>query len=641
MTRLTTFLSFLLGVVVLVVAAEQPVVQVRHKPILQVDGLLFRDLNANGYLDVYEDWRRPIEERVEDLLSQMTLEEKVAQMMHPTFIPRPDGSPPPFMEKWCRDLQIGFVLVRDLPSARAAAECMNKLQEWCEQSRLGIPIVVSMDSIHGLSYVNGGLVYPHNLGLAAIGDLELVRALVEASRIEHLAVGVRMTLSPNADLATEPRWGRVYECPGEDPSFAAEFVRAYVEGYQHGSTLNTQSVICCVKHFPGAGPQMEGVDMAPIVSTLETLSLHLLPFEAAIEAGVGSVMPYYSIPLALDTMAALGSRKTLQDLLRQKLGFTGFINTDWGMQFGIRQAGMFWGQEISNEDALVIGIEDAEVDVVGGASPRDINDVVRLIEEGRIRVERINDAVRRILWAKFSLGIFENPYVDPDYAEQVVGNPEHQALSLEAARRSMTLLKNTGILPIQNVDSILVAGSRAGDVDSLTGGWTSKQTGLTIVESIRALAGGACRVSYVAEDVEEAKALAAESDVAIVVVGEPAYMHNPPWGASTLELTESQQNLLEALHETGIPLVVVVLMARPYILTWCAENADAILITYLPGTQGAQAIAETLFGVVNPRGRLPVQLPRNMDQVRNQRSDLPSDILDPLYERGFGMSYGE
>ncbi len=634
---LTVLLMF--GLSFLGAAINQPLIQARHKPLLQVDGLLFRDLNGNGQLDAYEDWRRPVEERVEDLLMQMTLEEKVAQMMHPTFIPRRDGSPPPFMEKWCRDLQIGFVLVRDLPSARAAAECMNKLQEWCEQSRLGIPIVVSMDSIHGLSYVNGGLVYPHNIGLAAIGDLELVRALVEASRQEHLAVGVRMTLSPNADLATEPRWGRVYECPGEDPQFAAEFVRVYVETYQYGSTLNSQSVLCTVKHFPGAGPQMEGVDMAPIVSTPDTLPFHLLPFQAAIEAGVGSVMPYYSIPLALDTMAALGSRKALQDLLRQTMGFTGLITTDWGMQFGIRQAGMFWGREISNDEALVIGIEDAEVDAVGGASPRDINDVVRLVLEGKIRQERIDDAVRRILRAKFMLGIFENPYVDPDRAEQIVGCAKHQALSLEAARRSMTLLKNEGVLPLSHVKTILVAGERAADVDSLTGGWTAKQSGVTIVEAISMTAGPDAIVHYVADNPEEAKVLAKESDVAIVVVGEPAYMHNPPWGASTLELTTSQQAMLEAIHEIGIPLIVVVLMARPYILTWCAENADAILVAYLPGTQGAQAIAETLFGLVNPQGRLPIQLPRDMEQVRDQRSDLPFDIPDPLYDRGFGLSY--
>ncbi len=629
----------LVGLTFLGVSGEQPSVEARHKPILAVDGHLFRDLNGNGQLDAYEDWRRPVPERVEDLLSQMTLAEKVAQMMHPTFIPRPDGSPPPFMEKWMRELQIGFVLVRDLPSARAAAECMNRLQEWCEQSRLGIPVVISMDSIHGLSYVNGGLVYPHNLGLAAVGDLDLVRALVEASRKEHLAVGVRMTLSPNADLATEPRWGRVYECPGDNPEFAAEFVRIQVETYQHGSSLNTQSVLVCVKHFPGAGPQMEGVDMAPIVSDGETLPLHLLPFQAAITAGAGSVMPYYSIPLAVDTMAALGSRPTLQNLLRGELGFTGIINTDWGMQFGIRQAGMFWGREISNEEALVIGIDQAEVDVVGGASPRDITDVVRLVENGTIRPERIDDAVRRILKAKFELGIFEDPYVDPSRAEQIVGCPEHQALSLEAARRSLTLVKNEGILPLKDVSRVLVAGARAGDVDSLAGGWTAEQEGLSLVEAIREVAGTACEVLYVPDNPEEAKALAPECDVAIVAVGEPAYMHNPPWGASSLELTSSQQELLRAIHETGIPIVVVVFLARPYILTWCAENTAAILVAYLPGTQGGRAIAEALFGLVNPEGHLPLQLPRDMDQVRSQRSDLPADISNPLFERGFGLSY--
>lgn len=623
----------------LAMAAGELPVEARFKPVISVDGHLFRDLNGNGVLDIYEDWRRPVEERVEDLLSQMTLEEKVAQMMHPTFIPRPDGSPPPFMEKWMRDLQIGFVLVRDLPSARAAAECLNRLQEWCEQSRLGIPVVVSMDSIHGLSYVNGGIVYPHNLGLAAIGDLELLRALVEASREEHLAVGVRMTLSPNADLATEPRWGRVYECPGEDPELAAAMTRIQVETYQHGSSLNNLSVLVCVKHFPGAGPQMEGVDMAPIVSTEETLPLHLLPFQAAIAAGAGSVMPYYSIPLALDDMAALGSRATLQDLLRNRMGFDGIINTDWGMQFGIRQAGVFWGREISNEEALVIGIEEAGVDVVGGASPRDITDVVKLIEAGQIRVERINDAVRRILKAKFEMGLFEDPYVDPDYAERIVGCPEHQALSLEAARRSLTLLKNDGTLPLRHVSRILVAGTRAGDIDSLTGGWTSKQDGMGLIEAMRQVAGDNCEILYVPDDPEQAKALAPSCEVAVVVVGEPAYMHNPPWRASSLEITASQQALLSAIYETGVPIVVVVLMARPYILTWCAEHAAAILVAYLPGTQGGQAIAEALFGFVNPQGHLPIQLPRDMEQVRAQRSDLPADIGDPLFERGFGLHY--
>ncbi len=618
-----------------------PTIVARHKGLIEVDGCAFKDLNGNGALDSYEDWRLPVEARAEDLLSQMTLEEKIGQMMHPTFIPRPDGSAPPFLQKWMTDLGIGFILVRDLPSAKAAAECMNQLQEWAEQARLGIPVVVSMDSVHGLSYVNGGIVYPHNLGLAAIGDVDLVQRLVAAAREEHLAIGVRMTLSPNADLATEPRWGRVMECPGEDASLASDMVRAQVVGYQNGTALNAESVMCCVKHFPGAGPQLDGVDMAPIVATQETLPYHLKPFQAAIDAGVASVMPYYSIPLALDNMAALGSRTTLQGLLRGELGFSGIITTDWGMQFGIRQSAGFIGRSYTNDEALVIGIADAEVDVVGGAAPRDITDIARLVSEGLIPVETIDDSVRRILMAKFELGIFENAYVDPDYAMSIVGNAEHQMLSLEAARRSMTLLKNDGLLPLTGTERVLVAGPRAGDMDSLTGGWTSKQDGLTIVDALKTEIGSAGEVLYEPDDPVRAAELATDCDVAIVVVGEPSYMHNPPWGAATLELTQSQVDLLTAIHDTGTPIVVVVLMARPYILTWCAENAAAILVAYLPGTQGGVAIAEVLTGKVEPGGRLPVQLPRSMSQVRSQRSDLPRDIVDPLYDFGFGLGWDE
>jgi len=620
---------------------EQPVVASRQNELLRQDGLEFRDLNANGVLDPYEDWRLSVDERVQDLMARMTVEEKIAQMQHPTFIPKPNGSPPPFLEDWMKDKAIGFILVRDLPSGRAAAACMNQLQEWCELSRLGIPVIVSMDSVHGLSYVYGGIVYPHNLGLAATRDVDLVQRLAEAARDESLAIGVRMTLSPNADVATEPRWGRVMECPGEDADLAAQMVATIVQAYQNGTALNPGSVLCCVKHFPGAGPQFDGVDMAPIVSSDETLAYHLRPFQAAIDAGVASVMPYYSIPLALDTIAALGSKVTLQDLLREELGFDGIINTDWGMVWGIQQSAGFFGGEISTDEALVIGFEDAGVDVSGGASMRELDATIRLVEEGQISMETIDAAVERILTAKFEIGVFENPYVDPDVAEQVVGSAEHQALSLEAAERSMTLLKNDGVLPLERNTRILVAGARAEDIDSLAGGWSSQQSGLTILEALQAEIAEGREVLFEAEDPEVAAQLAAECDVAVAVVGEPSYMHNPPWGADTLELTRVQRELLTAIHETGTPIVVVVLMGRPYILTWCAENAAAILVAYYPGTQGGVAIGNVLFGVVEPTGRLPIQLPRSMDQVLAQDSDVAFDIEDPLYDYGFGIGWGE
>lgn len=621
---------------------RQPQLGTRSADVLTVDGFQFRDLNSDGVLNPYEDWRLTADDRVADLLARMTLEEKVAQMQHPTFIPKTDGSPPPFLEDWMAVKAFGFILVRDLPSGRAAAECMNQLQEWSEASRLGIPVIVSMDSVHGLSYVDGGIVYPHNLGLAATGNLELIETLSEAARDESLAIGVRMTLSPNADLATEPRWGRVMECPGEDAEFAAQMVSTIVRAYQNGTSLNTDSVLCCVKHFPGAGPQFEGVDMAPIVSSEETLAYHLKPFEAAVEAGVASVMPYYSIPLAIDTMAALGSEATLQHLLRGDLGFEGIINTDWGMVWGIQQSAGFFGGEISTDEALVMGFEDAGVDVSGGSSLREFDAAVRLVEEGRIDVETVDTAVARILKAKFQIGVFENPYVDPDLAERIVGSDEHQALSLEAAEKSMTLVRNEGLLPLERDMRILVAGARAEDIDSLAGGWSSKQSGTTILEALQAEAITGGEVVFEAEDPVVAAQLAVDCDVAVVVVGEPSYMHSPPWGADTLELTRIQQDLLEAIHGTGTPIVVVVLLGRPYILSWCAENTEAILVAYYPGTRGGVAIANVLFGDVAPSGHLPVQLPRSMEQVRAQDSDAAFDIEDPLYEYGYGIvGWGE
>lgn len=619
--------------------ASGSAVVARVKPLLNVGGMTFKDLNSNGSLDTYEDWRLPAGQRAANLLEQMTLKEKIAQMQHPTFIPKADGSAPSFLKDWAQAKNVGFVLVRDLPGARAAALTMNQVQEWAEESRLGVPVVVSMDSVHGLSYVNGGLVHPHNLGLAATRNVQLVRELTDAARLEHLAIGVRMTLSPEADIATEPRWGRVMETFGEDPDLVADMVRAQVEAYQAGTKLSKDSVMACVKHFPGAGPQMEGIDMAPIVATSDTVELHLKPFAAAVEAGVAAVMPYYSIPLAIDMMAALGSEKALQGVLRGELGFEGIIQTDWGMIWGIQQSSSFVGREIKTEEAIVIGVGEAKVDGIGGESIRLIDQVADLVTAGKISEHSIDASVMRILTAKFELGVFENPYVDPDYAEQFVGNSKHQELSLEAARQSMTLLKNDGLLPLKAEGQILVAGLRAGDMDSLTGGWTSAQKGVTISDAITARAGAAATVVYEPEDTVKAAAIAKECTVAVVVVGEPSYMHSPPWGADRLNLTESQAEMLEAIEATGTPVVVVALLGRPYILTWCDENTEAILAAYYPGTEGGKAIAEVLFGDYNPHGRLPVQMPRSMSQVLSQRSDLPFDIENPLYNFGFGLSY--
>lgn len=623
---------------------EQPELNPHVKSIIEADGYQFIDLNGNGELDVYEDWRQDADTRTEDLVSQMTVREKIAQMQHPTYLPRGDEEIPSYLEEWCKDEGIGMLLIRELNSVETAANSMNTIQEYAEGSRLGVPVLVSMDSVHGLSYVSGATVTPHNLALAATRDEDLVKRLSEISREEHIAVGVRMTLSPEADIASEPRWGRVMETFGEDPELVTTMVTDQVVAFQNGTEgLNTGSIVACMKHFPGAGPQMDGKDTSPIISSEETLETHLQPYYAALEVNVASVMPYYSVPLALDMEnSAIGSKATLQDLLRDEMGFEGIIQTDWGMIWAIQEAlGTMTGEEVSDEEAILIGVTQSRVDGIGGESIRLIDLMEEYTTDGKIDEEILTAAATRIVKAKFQLGVFENPYCDVEYAKSFVGNEESQQVNLEAARKAMTLLKNDGTLPLDPdaEQTILVCGPRAGDMDSLVGGWSSQQEGLTIAAAIEAYAGENTTVIYEAEDVERIRELANEADVVITSIGEPSYQHDPPWGYETLEITGSQQEILEAVKESGKPIITVVTGGRPYILTWCDENTNAILEAYYPGSQGGIAIAETLFGMNNPTGKTPMQFPRDMESVNNQEGDVSFDLEDPLYDYGWGLSY--
>ena len=626
-------------------AYEQPVLNPHVKAIIEVDGYQFIDLNDNGTLDVYEDWRKDVQTRAEDLVGQMTLREKIAQMQHPTYLPRSDGKIPSYLQKWCNREGIGMLLIRELNSVEAAATSMNIIQEYAEGSRLGVPILVSMDSVHGLSYVNGATVTPHNLGLAATGDMELVTKLAEIAREEHIAIGVRMTLSPESDIATEPRWGRVMETFGENPDVVTEMVKAQIVAFQNGADgVNKDGIVACIKHFPGAGPQMDGKDTSPIISDEESLQEHLKPYYAALEVNVGSVMPYYSVPLTLDMEnSAIGSKATLQDLLRDQMGFEGIIQTDWGMIWAIQEGrGVFTGEEVSDEEAIIIGIAEARVDGIGGESINLITQMEELVNAGKIDEAIIDAAAMRIVKVKFELGAFETPYIDVEHAIEFVGNAEHTALNLEAARKSMTLLKNDGALPLkQNAGlNILVCGPRGNDMMSLVGGWSSEQEGETIYTAIAAMAGENCTVNYIADDVAAITEAAKDADVVIVSIGEPSYQHDPPWGYDTLEITATQQEILEAVKaNTNGKIITVVTGGRPYILTWCDENTNAILMAYYPGQQGGIAIAETLFGLNNPTGKTPVQFPRDMESVNDQSGDVAFDLENPLYDYGFGLSY--
>lgn len=631
----TLALAALLGMSVMPAHAEeapaQPKLQARVKDIIEADGYQFKDLNDNGALDAYEDWRLSPEERAENLLSLMTAEQKAAQMVHLTLVTKKDS--------WFSKNNVGFALVYEyifepeeddedgeegdaadatISSARNAARRTNEIQELSESSELGIPVIFSMDTEIGAAFVKDAAFLPDEINQGAAGDAELVARLNQVLKEELMAVGVRMALSPDADLITDPRWGRNQECYSEDVETVKTMITAAVKALQGENGLDETSVMATVKHFPGAGAQTGGVDGSPLTISEDSIELHLAGFKAAIEAGVAAVMPYgYStVPYlggdAVDNSADQ-SAVVMTDLLRGELGYEGIIQTDWGLNF--------------------VGAANAGADILGGAGVRSTAQLVDGVDE-----TLLTDACRRILIAKFQLGLFEAPYVDEDAAERIIGSGEHKAVAKEAAAKSFTLVKYENAVSLEG-QSFIVAGELADDVRCLNSGWTAKEpveiAGTTILEALQAKAGEGT-VTYITSAGEVPADLSGVT--AVVVVGEKSGTHDPAWGASTLEFSEEQTALINALDRAGANVVAVVVMNRAYVLTQIAEAADSVLVVYRPGvTCGAEAVADCLFGETAITGRLPFQIPASMEQVLQQREDLPKDIENPLYDYGFGI----
>ena len=592
-------------------AVEQPVLGARVKEIIEVDGLQFKDLNANGMLDAYEDWRLSAEERADNLLSLMDANQKAGQMIHLTLVSKKDA--------WFSDNNVGYALVYEyiFDSAEEAAKRTNEIQMLSESSALGIPIIFSMDTEIGAAYVKDATFLPDEINQGAANDAELVYQLNDLLRKELLAVGVRMALSPDADLITDPRWGRNQECYSEDTEVVQNLIVAAIEALQQGNTLKEDSVIATVKHFPGSGAQTDGVDGTPLTIQADSIDLHLAGFRAAMDAGVAAVMPYgYStVPyLGGDAVenSADQSAAVMTDLLRGQMGYTGIIQTDWGLNF--------------------VGAANAGADVLGGAGTRAIRQVVDNVDE-----ELLTAACRRTLIAKFQMGLFENPYVDEAAAAQIVGNEEHLALAKTAAQRSFTILKYENAQPL--TDKVIVAGELADNVRALNSGWTAKSPkeleGTSILAAFQNRL-GAENVTYITTAEEVPADL--NGQTVIVVIGERDGTHEPAWGSANLEFPEEQVNLVKALDAAGANVVSVVLMNRPYVMTGMIELSDTVLLAYKPGvTMGAEALVDTLYGEAAITGRTPFQIPRTMQQVLDQREDLPKDIVDPLFEYGFGI----
>ena len=602
--------------------------------IKSADGITFRDLNKNGKLDVYEDPRQPIEARLEDLISQMTLEEKAGLLFINGATVNEDASleakaggpgigPQHIAVDQITRHKMSHFNLWQIPGAQVLAAWQNKLQRFGEQTRLGIPITIASDPRNHFSSTIFSMTardfsqWCETPGFGALGDEALVRQFAEIARREYLAVGIRVALHPQIDLATEPRWPRISGTFGEDAHLTARLARAYIAGFQ-GERLGPQSVACMTKHFPGGGPQNEGLDphfesQKGQIYPGQNFAYHLIPFEAAIEAHTAAIMPYYGVPMdQTDENVAMSFNKTIiTGLLREKYHYDGVVCTDWGLitdgiMGDVIWPARAWGVEHLSAAERVLKALDAGVDQFGGESCPEY--VVELVRSGRISEARLDQSLRRVLRLKFQLGLFENPFVDESLVPSVLGDSASVSAGALSQKRAMTLLKNeAGLLPLKGRLKLFV-----NNLDP-------------------AVAGGYAQVVATPE----------EADLAILRLETPWYpleTKNPfalAFHHGDLDFKgEARQEILDLLGR--LPSIVVIYLDRPAVIPEISAAARALLAEY--GASDA-AVLDVIFGKANPEGKLPFELPGSMDAVRKQRADMPHDSEHPLYPFGFGLRY--
>ncbi|MBN3853524.1 glycoside hydrolase family 3 protein [Paraburkholderia sp. Ac-20340] len=623
-------------------------------PLIKAEGFQFKDMNRNGQLDPYEDWRLPAETRARDLTNRLTIAEKAGLMLHGTAPVLDDttgaGTGSAYdlasLKTQINDLAINTFITRMSADAHTMAQQYNQIQTLAEQSRLAIPVSISSDPRSHFQYVLGASAggggfsqWPETLGFAAIGDATLTRTFGDIVRQEYRAVGITEALSPQADLATEPRWARINGTFGEDADLAKAQVQAYIEGFQGGATgINDRSVIAVVKHWAGYGAQKDGYDSHNYYGRYATypgnnFAYHLKPFEGAFAAQVGSVMPTYSEPdsavtidgITLEQVGGAFDKPLLTDLLRGKYGFQGVIVSDWGIASdcdsnclnGVSSGapsfvgfGTPWGMETATRLQRFVRATNAGIDQFGGEG--DPSFLIEAVKEGLLSESRLSESAYRVLLQKFQQGLFDHPYVDADAASSIVGNASFQAQALDAQRRSLVLLQNTGnYLPMSATGKkVWLYG-----IDSTV----AQQYGYTVVSNPQ------------------------DADVAIVRVStpyetlHPTYLFGSMQHEGSLAFKDGSADY-EAIKQAALApkSIVSVYMDRPAILTNVQDKATAILANF--GISDT-ALFDVLTGKAKPEGHLPFELPSSMDEVVAQREDVPHDTQHPLYAFGYGLSY--
>lgn len=635
----------------------------------------------NGIKPIYLDAAMPAEDRVTDLIHRMTLDEKIGQMgmLSSAGFLANDRLDPELIREKLNGVGIGAVENPRLAPEKNL-ETINRIQKILkENTRLGIPALVIAETLHGLVSPEA-TVFPQAIGLACTWNTGIVSEIASSIAKEARSVGVTQGLAPDLDLARDPRWGRVEETYGEDPYLCSRFGVEYIKGLQGtGTYVDSEHLAATVKHFAAHGSPEGGVNLAPVsVGERQLRELYLPPFKAAVqEAGVLSVMPAYS---EFDGIPCSASRLLLKRILREEWGFVGYLFSDYGaieMLVSFHHTAEDPGQ--AAEQAVLAGMDMEAPDVFAFGA-----ELANAVRDGRIGEDVIDGAVARILRVKFLTGLFENPFADPEYQKAVLNCEAHKNLALRSAHEAAVLLKNERkLLPIdQNINSIAVIGPNA-DWVQLGDYSMEKENAVTVLQGLRNRASRNTEIKYAKgcdicgfskDGFEEAVNLAKSSTVAILAVGESSAMNfGIGWGVDNgrtatcgegfdrceLGLPGVQQELVEEIAKTGTPVIVVLINGRPLETGWLVKYADAVIEAWYPGEEGGNALADIIFGRVNPSGRLAVSFPRTVGHVPVYYNCKPSsrgyykmpgspwkpgrdyvfDSTGPLFEFGFGLSY--